>query len=778
MISLVALENLVKENEERVNIQKRQLSEHESGETRMSRVALASTESNLEKATEDLTKYNAMLAELLEQDRAEIEEKERLEAAIQRKKYFENQHIRIQDNTELPSDQKIEAMHIIDELPSEVFFEDDDLFKVAATSIELNIRNHNDLAEQLTTIDKEFKAMIKVVKDKEVSDLGMLNFQIPIIVLHFSVLLANIKEVLEEKRDARIQRAQKQVTAEHALEESKKAAEKARVALEKSQNKKKDENPDSSEENGEETQEDEGESAEEKAEREASEKKLEEILKAIEIKEKQQTLFRGFPKYEDWWVHEMWGSHQAYFALYKWKAIINDLCQNAKENIEWLDEIAVPFSRDENNNIAQRQMGGASNKRACYSSDYTGLKLIHTLYDNCLKEKIEFLNEYLLLNIIKEENTAVGITVLNIVTGETQEIFAKQIILASGGYGGLYYGHTTNSFATTGEVINIAYNAGCELSNMEFVQFHPTTLIKSNILVSESARGEGGYLVTKDGVRFVDELRPRDEVARAIYKKLQNKEEVYLDLRHLGIEKINEAMPQERRLAYEFLNIKIEEELLPINPAAHYTMGGIKTNQHAITSVKNLYACGECAEHGVHGANRLGGNSLLEIVSFGKIAGLHAAKSAANTTPNNSKTSTQLEIDKKQIVDLYEYSNEINFYDIKHELGKLLFEKVGLFRNEEDLSFALEKVELWQNQYENMGLGDKSKQYNKNLVEFIEFKHMLELSNIIINCALNRKESRGAHFRTDYPKEDTRYAKRTVALGQNDGLQMNFEETV
>jgi len=335
MISLVALENLVKENEERVNIQKRQLSEHESGETRMSRVALASTESNLEKATEDLTKYNAMLAELLEQDRAEIEEKERLEAAIQRKKYFENQHIRIQDNTELPSDQKIEAMHIIDELPSEVFFEDDDLFKVAATSIELNIRNHNDLAEQLTTIDKEFKAMIKVVKDKEVSDLGMLNFQIPIIVLHFSVLLANIKEVLEEKRDARIQRAQKQVTAEHALEESKKAAEKARVALEKSQNKKKDENPDSSEENGEETQEDEGESAEEKAEREASEKKLEEILKAIEIKEKQQTLFRGFPKYEDWWVHEMWGSHQAYFALYKWKAIINDLCQTNKQKKAW-----------------------------------------------------------------------------------------------------------------------------------------------------------------------------------------------------------------------------------------------------------------------------------------------------------------------------------------------------------------------------------------------------------------------------------------------------------
>jgi len=459
------------------------------------------------------------------------------------------------------------------------------------------------------------------------------------------------------------------------------------------------------------------------------------------------------------------------------ETIIKDVCQNAKDTITWLDEIAVPFSRNEHNQIAQRQMGGSTNKRACYSSDYTGLKIIHTLYDNCLKQDIQFLNEYILLNIIVENNEAKGVIALDITTGVIKEILAKKIILASGGYGGLYTGHTTNSYATTGEVINIAFNAGCKLSNMEFVQFHPTTLINSNVLVSESARGEGGYLVTCDGVRFVDELRPRDEVARAISKKLQNREKVYLDLRHLGLEKINEAMPQERRLAYEFLGIKIEEELLPINPAAHYTMGGIQTNEAALTNIENLYACGECAQHGIHGANRLGGNSLLEIIAFGKIAGEHAAKEAKKSM-NPSVISNQLEINKSECENLYDYPNEINFYEIKHELGRILFEKVGLFRNEEDLSAALEKIELWQEQYTKMGIGDKSKCYNKNLVEFIEFKHMLELSNIIVNCALNRKESRGAHFRNDFPKENEKYAKQTIAYEINQEFQLEFEDVV
>lgn len=350
MISLVALENLVKENEERVNIQKRQLADHESGHNRLSRVSLASTESNLEKATDDLLKYSTMLAELLEQDRAEVEEKERLEAAIQRKKYFENQHIRIQDNTQRPNDQKLEAMRIIDELPSEVGFEDEDLFKIAAKAIELNITNHNDLAEKLTTINKEFKSLVKNVKDPGISELGMLDFQIPIIILHFSVLYSNIIEVLEENRQDRIEKLQKRAAAERALANTKRLIQAVKQTKEvpieeKIEEKKVEESlKGESSENvstaeiekiEEPEEEEEKESLEEIEARKLEESKLEEIFKEIEFKEKSKHLFRGFPKYEDWWIHEMWSSHQAYFALYKWKEIINNLCVTNKQKLAW-----------------------------------------------------------------------------------------------------------------------------------------------------------------------------------------------------------------------------------------------------------------------------------------------------------------------------------------------------------------------------------------------------------------------------------------------------------
>jgi len=455
---------------------------------------------------------------------------------------------------------------------------------------------------------------------------------------------------------------------------------------------------------------------------------------------------------------------------------IEALCNNAKDTISWLDKLAMPFSRSKNNQIAQRLMGGSSNKRSCYSSDYTGLKLIHTLYDTCIKEEIDFLNECMLLNIIVSEGEAQGITYYDIQNGEIREILAKKIILATGGYGGLYAGHTTNSYATTGEVISIAYKAGCTLSNMEFVQFHPTTLIESNVLISESARGEGGHLVTANGDRFVDELKPRDEVARAISEKLNKGEQVYLDLRHLGLEKIEASIPQERRLAYEFLGIKIEEELLPINPAAHYTMGGIKTDCKAKTNVQNLYACGECAQHGIHGANRLGGNSLLEIIAYGKIAGEDAALEAQKMPTPTNGNNKQLKNDIDYVNSLFEQENKTNFYTIKEQLGNLLFDKVGLFRNQNDLDFALDTIKMWQKMYINMGLDDKTKVFNKNLLEFIEFKHMLDLSEIITKCAIGRKESRGAHFRSDYATLDKRFNKETLVCDIKNNFQLNFEE--
>ena len=459
------------------------------------------------------------------------------------------------------------------------------------------------------------------------------------------------------------------------------------------------------------------------------------------------------------------------------KENIKFMCENAKDTIHWLDSIGVPFNRDKNDNIAQRKFGGTKKIRTCYSSDYTGLKILHTLFDQCIKEKIAFKNEHFVLNLIIEDNICKGITALDIQSGVVNEFFAKTIIIASGGYAGIYSSHTTNSYSNTADGTAIAYRAGCELSNMEFIQFHPTTLENSNILISESARGEGGYLVDKEDNRFIDELKPRDEVSRAIYEKINKGEKVYLDLRHLGIEKIKEIMPQERKLALEFSNIKLESQLLPITPAAHYTMGGIKTDINTKTNIANLYACGECAQSFIHGANRLGGNSLLEIVTFGKIAGLNASNKAKEINHYNlPSNSNQLVNDKNLIDGIYSLPNRINFYHKKEYLGNILFENLGLFRIQSkmnDLLFELEKI---KNELCNMGIGDKSKEFNRNLVEFIEFKNIIEVSEIATACAIQRKESRGSHYRTDYPNQNDSFDKYSSALNIDNSLVISFKD--
>jgi succinate dehydrogenase / fumarate reductase flavoprotein subunit len=272
-------------------------------------------------------------------------------------------------------------------------------------------------------------------------------------------------------------------------------------------------------------------------------------------------------------------------------------------------------------------------------------------------------------------------------------------------------------------------------------------MLGNSILISESARGEGGYLVDQYGNRFVDELKPRDVVAREIYKKIVYGDTVYLDLRHLGLEKIMETMPQERDLAMKFADIKLEDELLPITPAAHYSMGGIKTDINCQTNIKNLFAVGECADASIHGANRLGGNSLLEIVTFGKIAG----KNAASINDNYEyKSINDIQVSDTQRIDnIFNMEVNENLYTIKSNLAKMMFKDVGLFRNNDGLIDALEEHIHLLNQYDNTGIEDKSKIYNKALVEFIELQNTLEISKVIITNALNRSQSCGAHFRSD-----------------------------
>ncbi len=455
---------------------------------------------------------------------------------------------------------------------------------------------------------------------------------------------------------------------------------------------------------------------------------------------------------------------------------IKYLCNESKNTIDWLSSIGVPFSKDLKNNIAQRKFGGTKAKRTCYSSDYTGLKILHTLYDQCIKEEIKFLNEYFLLKLVVEENCAKAALFLNMVSGEIVEIEAKTIILATGGYAGIYHQSTTNSYSSTGDGLAAALNAGALLSNMEFVQFHPTSLESKNILVSESARGEGGYLVDKDGNRFIDELKPRDEVARAIFKKTHKHEKVYLDLRHLGKEKIEEVMPQERRLILDFMKLKMEEDLIPINPSAHYTMGGILTDSETKTSIKNLYACGECAQSGIHGANRLGGNSLLEIVTLGRLSGKVAAKRAKELEYNYQSNKKNQDKEIKRLEEILKRENKKDLYKTKKELGKLLFNNLGLFREEKRIKKVLDYLEHIKNEMTQIGIEDKNKVYNRNLIDYLEYENMYLLSKTIAKGAYERKESRGAHYRTDFEIENNTYEKISICKLENNNLEFYFED--
>lgn len=455
---------------------------------------------------------------------------------------------------------------------------------------------------------------------------------------------------------------------------------------------------------------------------------------------------------------------------------IKFMCENSKKTITWLDSIAVPFSRNKNNQIAQRKFGGTKAKRTCYSSDYTGLKILHTLYDQCIKENIDFLHEHYLLSLIVEDNKVKGITALDILDSNVKEIHSKCVILASGGYAGLYHNYTTNSYSTTGDGVAAALKAGAKISNMEFVQFHPTALENKNILISESARGEGGYLVDTDGNRFIDELKPRDEVARAIYEKNQKGEKVYLDLRHLGKERIKEIMPQERGLIYDFTKLKIENDLIPVNPSSHYTMGGILTNKEAETSIENLFACGECSQSGIHGANRLGGNSLLEIITFAKIAAKNVAKRVKELDLYVKPSKKQFNKDKKKIELIFEKTEKIDFYKTKKDLGKLLFNNLGLFREEKEIKKAIKYIKIKKEEIAFYGIKDKSKVYNKNLLDLLELENIITLCEAIAKSSFLRKESRGAHFRSDFKEEKEDFCKNSICILKNDKLEFSFED--
>ena len=422
------------------------------------------------------------------------------------------------------------------------------------------------------------------------------------------------------------------------------------------------------------------------------------------------------------------------------------MCSKAVDAIDYLESIGVCFSRDKNNKIAQRRLGGASAHRACYAQDYTGLKILHTLYDECNKHNIEILSDRFAYELIQnEQNRVCGARVFNLKNGEVENYFASAVVIATGGYARIYAKHSTNSTSTTGDGVALALRAGADLLGMEFVQFHPTALKTSSILISESARGEGGYILNSKMQRFTDELKPRDEVSRAIYFEMQKKEDIFLDIRHIGEEFINEGLPQERKLAKLYENVDPVKDLIPIKPVAHYSMGGIKVDNRSQTTLSGLFACGECANHRVHGANRLGGNSLLEIVVFGAEAGRNASEFAKqNRSEFNSLKSVKIDINtffEKESKDI-----KINFYKKRDYLGDLLYENVGIAREKNRMLYAINEIKKMKNELSYMGITDKNKIYNTNLTEFLEFVNMLDIAHKVVESALQRDISCGAHF--------------------------------
>ncbi len=452
---------------------------------------------------------------------------------------------------------------------------------------------------------------------------------------------------------------------------------------------------------------------------------------------------------------------------------VQKLCAQAPDAIKWLNEKGVAFSRNEEGKIAQRKLGGASANRACYAQDYTGLKILHTLYDQALKEGIEFIDEHFLLNFIVEENQVLGVTLLEMKTSQVKAMAAKSIIIATGGYSKVFHDFSTNASGATGDGLAAAIRAGCKLSDLEFVQFHPTGLKKSSILISESARGAGGHLLNANKERFTDELAPRDVLARAIEEEIEKSGEVYLDIRHLGEAFIDEELPQERKLAILYEGVDPVTDLIPIKPVAHYTMGGIVVDENSMTHVKGLYAVGECANRQIHGANRLGGNSLLELIVFGKEAGQNAAAFAttSHAVPTNN---IQYQKDSSFIVACFrQFTNQIDFYEKHAFLGKIAYRNAGLFRDEMKLKGVLGVIRQIQKELPFMGVKDKLPTYNTNLIEFLEFGNIVEVAEILLVGAISRTESRGAHFRTDYPQtDDNKFQNHTVSW-KEDGVLCN-----
>ncbi len=464
------------------------------------------------------------------------------------------------------------------------------------------------------------------------------------------------------------------------------------------------------------------------------------------------------------------------------------MCQKSPETIRWAEHMGAVFSRNDDGTIAQRPFGGQSSPRACFASDRTGLTLLQTMYEQALRSGVEFIDEWYVADIIYSDGKISGVVAYNIRNSDQAIYNAKAVMFATGGYARCFK-ISSNAHANTGDGLSIVARHGLPLEDMEFVQFHPSGLSGSGILISEAARGEGGRLLNSDGERFMEryapsklELASRDVVSRAIINEIREgrgvgprKDAVYIDLVHLGKDKIMERLPELRDLAITFLGLDMIKEPILISATAHYSMGGIPVDKDGHVRknnsefVEGFYAAGECACVSVHGANRLGANSVLEALLFGR----HVGQTISNEIDQidlrvaceDDAVTMQSELEAILSSDGTE-----SVPKLRDLLQQSMTDNAGAFRTKEPLAKQIEIIKELKDRFNNIAIDDHSKIFNTDLQEAIELGHMLDYSLFIVESALARDESRGAHFREDFDtRDDEKFMKHTMAYMDKGG---------
>jgi succinate dehydrogenase / fumarate reductase flavoprotein subunit len=477
--------------------------------------------------------------------------------------------------------------------------------------------------------------------------------------------------------------------------------------------------------------------------------------------------------------------------------VVELFVNEAVKTVYELEHMGVPFSRTEDGRINQRPFGGHSSPRACFSADVTGHVLLHTLYEQCVKHNVHFYNEFQVFSLLIRDDISRGVVAWDIRNGGLHIFHTRTVLLATGGYGRAFK-ITSNAHANTGDALGMILECGLPLEDMEFVQFHPTGLHKYGILLSEAARGEGAHITNDRGVRFMKdyapakmELAPRDVVSRAEQTEINEgrgvggQDYVHLDLRPIGKERILERLPQVYELALNYLGVDALVEPVPIQPTAHYSMGGIPANIRSEvikdakgTVVKGLYTAGEASCLSLHGANRLGTNSLQEAATFGRVSGMHMCRFIRENGYENLPANPVDRVQSKISAWMNGTGSE-RHAKILAELQENMTKLVGVFRNEEDMEKMKGILKELQERFKNVTIDDKSHTFNLDLVEAFEVGNLLNFSDVMVEGAIARKESRGAHFRSDYPKrDDKKWLRHTLAWHTDKGVKLDHSKEV